>query len=85
LLLGHCGAWDFAEDNGGGTVVTARHTVAINPAAVTEVLGPGHSLADARRYLREVLVATSRETLEHVGSVSSLPVGAAQGLSSPVG
>lgn len=67
LLLGHCGAWDFAEDDG-RTVVTARHTVAINPVSVAEVLGPDHSLADARDYLRDVLGASSRATLERVGS-----------------
>jgi len=76
LLLGHCGAWEFA-DVGGGSVVTARHTVAINPAAVAEVLGPGHSLADARTYLRDALGANSLQTLECVGSISSQAVGVA--------
>lgn len=76
LLLGHCGEWEFAED-GDGAVVTARHTVAINPAAVAEVLGPDHGLADARKYLREVLGVSSRATLEAISSVRLQTVGAA--------
>ncbi|MBV9446045.1 MAG: aromatase/cyclase [Streptosporangiaceae bacterium] len=64
LLLGHCGEWEFAEHEG-GTLVTSRHSVAINPTAVAEVLGPSHDLADARNYLRDVLSASSRTTLEH--------------------
>jgi aromatase len=75
LLLGHCGAWEFADADG-GSVVTARHTVAINPAAIGEVLGLGHSLADARGYLRDALGANSRETLECAASIGSQAVGA---------
>lgn len=67
LLLGHCGAWDFAEHPDGGTVVTARHSVAVDPAAVRDVLGAGHSLADTRTYLRNALGASSMATLEQLG------------------
>jgi aromatase len=74
LLLGHCGAWDFAED--GGAVVTARHTVAINPGSVAEVLGPDHSLADVRDYLRDVLGASGRATLERACRVYPRTAGA---------
>lgn len=59
LLLGHSGLWTCAED---GTL-TARHLVAVNPAAVTEVLGAGKTLADAREFLRNALGNNSRATL----------------------
>jgi aromatase len=75
MLFGHCGAWEFADAEG-GSVVTARHTVALNPAAIVEILGPGHNLADARKYLRDALGANSLQTLECVASVGSQAVGA---------
>jgi aromatase len=68
LLLGHSGVWEFAEV-GDGTVVTSRHSVAINPAAVAAVLGPDRTPTDARIYLRDVLGANSRATLSHAGRV----------------
>lgn len=70
VLLGHSGAWHFADVPGDPdrAIVTARHTVAINPAAAREVLGPDSNLADARRYLREALGGNGRATLAHAGS-----------------
>ena len=70
MLLGHSGAWHFADVPGdpGSAVATARHTVAINPAAAREVLGADSALADARRYLREALGGNGRATLAHAGS-----------------
>jgi aromatase len=65
LLLGHSGAWSFAPGPGDDTVVTSRHVVAINPAAIPDVLGPGRTLDDARRYAHEALSANSRTTLSH--------------------
>jgi aromatase len=62
ILFGHSGAWEFAEGPD-GALVTARHTVAINPAAAREVLGAATDLADARAYLTEALSANSRTTL----------------------
>ncbi|MDQ3760609.1 MAG: aromatase/cyclase [Actinomycetota bacterium] len=69
MLLGHSGAWHFADMSGdpNSAVVTARHTVAINPAAVRQVLGADSTLADARRYLREALGNNGRATLAHAG------------------
>ena len=67
LLLGHSGAWHFAADDA-GTLVAARHTVAVNPVAVADVLGPGSVLEDACEYLRGVLGANSRATLSHAGA-----------------
>ncbi|WP_330228980.1 aromatase/cyclase [Nocardia sp. NBC_00508] len=62
MLFGHSGAWEFA-DGPDGAVVTARHTVAINPAAAREILGAETDLADARAYLTEALSTNSRNTL----------------------
>ncbi|MEV6255514.1 aromatase/cyclase [Nocardia sp. NPDC051929] len=62
ILFGHSGAWEFAEGPD-GAVVTARHTVAINPEAAREILGANTDLADARAYLTEALSANSRNTL----------------------
>lgn len=62
LLLGHSGGWTFA-DGPDGAVATARHTVAINPDAITAVLGTNRTLADARDFLRAALGANSRVTL----------------------
>ncbi|PRX99101.1 aromatase/cyclase [Allonocardiopsis opalescens] len=67
LLFGHSGAWDFAPARGGGSVVTARHTVGISPGAVREALGAGVTLAEARGRLREALGANSRATIAHAG------------------
>lgn len=66
LLLGHSGVWEFAAA-GAVTVVTARHSMAINPVAVAEVLGSERTVADARQYLRDLLGANSRATLAHAG------------------
>ncbi|MYS20706.1 aromatase [Streptomyces sp. DvalAA-14] len=66
LLLGHSGLWTFTEaDDGAGASVTARHTVVIDPAAVTGVLGEGATLAAARSYVRDALGRNSRSTLAH--------------------
>ncbi|ARZ66344.1 actinorhodin polyketide synthase bifunctional cyclase/dehydratase [Streptomyces albireticuli] len=68
LLLGHSGAWEFTPDGAGGAVAVARHTVAVDPAAVPKVLGEGRTLAEARAYLREALGANSRTTLTHAAA-----------------
>lgn len=67
LLFGHSGGWTFT-DGSGGAVATARHTVAINPAAITDVLGTNRTLADARDFLRAALGTNSRTTLAHAGA-----------------
>ncbi|MGH3801508.1 MAG: aromatase/cyclase, partial [Pseudonocardiaceae bacterium] len=67
LLSGHSGGWTFA-DGPGGAVAAARHTVAINPAAITDVLGTNRTLADARDFLRAALGANSRATLAHASA-----------------
>ncbi|MFE9135519.1 aromatase/cyclase [Streptomyces sp. NPDC007355] len=67
LLTGHSGLWTFS-DGPEGPVATARHTVAIDPAAVTEVLGPEATLADARAYVREALGRNSMTTMSYAAS-----------------
>lgn len=77
LLLGHSGTWTFVPTGDGrGATVTAQHNVAIDPTAVTPVLGTGATLGDARSYVRDALSANSRTTLEHAGASGALPTGA---------
>ncbi|MEU7578555.1 aromatase/cyclase [Streptomyces sp. NPDC041068] len=68
LLAGHSGEWTFAEGPE-GPLATARHTVALAPEAVTDVLGPDATLADARTYIREALGRNSATTLQHAAAV----------------
>ncbi|MEV4659276.1 aromatase/cyclase [Micromonospora sp. NPDC049301] len=70
LLLGHSGTWSFTE-RAGDAVVTARHTVAMNPGAVAETLGAGTSLADASAYVRAALGGNSRATLARAGEFAA--------------
>ncbi len=69
MLLGHSGAWHFADVPGdpNSAVVTARHTVAIDPSAAREAFGTGSTLADARHYFRAALGGNGRATLGHAG------------------
>ena len=64
ILLGHSGRWQFTTA-GDEVLATAQHTVAINPAAIGEVLGVARSLADAQEYVRTALGQNSRSTLDH--------------------
>jgi len=61
-LLGHSGEW-LITSTAEGTDVTARHRVALDPAALTEVFGSGSTPADARRIVRERLGGNSLLTL----------------------
>ncbi|MFD7450303.1 SRPBCC family protein [Kitasatospora sp. NPDC059827] len=71
LLLGHSGLWTFGTDAQGRPVATARHTVAVDPAAVPAVLGPGSTLADARAHLREALGGNSLRTLSFAAGATN--------------
>ncbi|MET7985067.1 MULTISPECIES: aromatase/cyclase [unclassified Streptomyces] len=64
LMTLHTGRWTFAE-NDGGVAVTSQHTVVLNTANITAVLGPDASVADAREYVRGALSTNSRATLGH--------------------
>ncbi|MFE6856260.1 aromatase/cyclase [Streptomyces sp. NPDC057674] len=61
-LLGHTGEWLF-EETPAGTLVTARHQVALDPGALEGVFGPGTTLESARRLVRDALGGNSRRTL----------------------
>ncbi|MFI7410010.1 aromatase/cyclase [Streptomyces sp. NPDC049627] len=64
LLLGHSGLWTFGEGPK-GPFATASHTVALNPEAVSRVLGADRTTADARQHVRELLGRNSRTTLSY--------------------
>ncbi|MER6715249.1 nuclear transport factor 2 family protein [Streptomyces sp. NPDC000877] len=64
LMAAHTGEWIFEEDEEGCTV-TSRHTVRIEPDAVTTVLGPQADVAAARTMIREALGRNSLATLRH--------------------
>ena len=61
LLAAHTGHWRFVPTTE-GVVVSARHTVTIDPSRLS-LLGPDTSVQDARRYLRRVLSANSMTNL----------------------
>ncbi|WP_328535164.1 aromatase/cyclase [Streptomyces sp. NBC_00344] len=64
LLSAHTGQWRVRAVDGGVTI-TSEHTVVIDPAAVTSVLGDGASVAGALEFARNALTGNSRITLEH--------------------
>jgi C7-C12 aromatase (ARO/CYC) len=61
LLEAHTGHWLFTEVPE-GIVATSRHTVTIKRSALP-MLGRGTTVADARRYLRQILSANSTANL----------------------
>ncbi|MCP2260265.1 aromatase [Streptoalloteichus tenebrarius] len=64
LLTVHTGQWLFTR-TAAGVSATSRHTVVINPDAVTPVLGQDATLADARAFVRRAVGANSAATLQH--------------------
>jgi aromatase len=60
--LAHSGEWLF-KSGPEGTLVTARHTVALDPAALESVFGPGTTIAQALLKARDIIGANSRGTL----------------------
>ncbi|MCI3279361.1 aromatase/cyclase [Streptomyces cylindrosporus] len=69
LLSLHTGSWTFETpaDDTGGVVASARHTVVLNTANITAVLGPDATVADARAHVREAIGASSRAVLAQAG------------------
>ncbi|MFD3309468.1 aromatase/cyclase [Streptomyces sp. NPDC058656] len=61
-LLAHSGEWLFSSGPE-GTRVTAWHTIALDPAEVESVFGPGTTLAQALVKARDIIGANSRGTL----------------------
>ncbi|MEU5432432.1 aromatase/cyclase [Streptomyces sp. NPDC020719] len=80
-LRGHSGEWVITPV-ADGTRVTAHHRVALDPAAVEEVFGPGTTLAEARRRAGALLSGNSMRTLEscrrHTESGSAVAGGGAR-------
>jgi aromatase len=64
LMTLHTGCWDIVE-NESDVTVSSEHTVVLNPAMITTVLGPDGGIAEARAYVREALSANSTATLGH--------------------
>ncbi|MFC7265993.1 aromatase/cyclase [Streptomyces lutosisoli] len=64
LLSLHTGSWTF-EENAAGVAASARHTVVLNTANITAILGPDATVADARAHVRDALGGTSRAVLAH--------------------
>ncbi|MEU4532805.1 aromatase/cyclase [Micromonospora ureilytica] len=62
LLTAHTGRWTVRTTPSGARV-TSEHTVVIRPSAVTEVLGPGKTVADARAFVRNALGRNSTATM----------------------
>lgn len=63
LMTLHTGRWSIEERTGGWVSVTSRHTVRINTANITAVLGEGADVAAARTYVRTALSGNSMATL----------------------
>ncbi|MGQ0776088.1 MAG: aromatase/cyclase [Pseudonocardiales bacterium] len=64
LMTLHTGQWTFEETRGGVTAIS-RHTVAINEANITSVLGANAGVEEARTFVRNALSANSLATLGH--------------------
>ena len=64
LMAVHTGAWLLSERHS-GVIATARHTVVLDRAAITTVLGAEADVASARRFVRSALSANSLATLNH--------------------
>jgi aromatase len=64
LLTVHTGEW-ILRGTPEGLSATSRHTVVVDPDAVTTVLGPDATVADALAFVRTALGANSLATLGH--------------------
>lgn len=62
LMTLHTGQWDFEHD-GDAVLVTSTHTVILEPANVTAVLGEGAEIPQARAYVQKALSGNSLATL----------------------
>ncbi|UNO43009.1 SRPBCC family protein [Streptomyces sp. MST-110588] len=78
LALGHSATWSFTGGAGYArdrSLITVRHTVAVDPAAVAGELGGRATLADARALLRAELGAASRAVAAGVGAAATARAG----------
>jgi len=62
LMTLHTGHW-LLEENSNGVAATSRHTVVVNEANITKVLGAEGCVEDARRFVRTALSTNSLATL----------------------
>jgi len=64
LMTLHTGYWHLGDD-GNGVAATSQHTVVINAANITRILGADAGIPEAREFIRNALSGNSRATLEH--------------------
>jgi aromatase len=64
LMTLHTGRW-LLTDTDDGVVAASRHTVAINEANVTSVLGEGAGVAEAKEFVHKALSGNGLATLGH--------------------
>jgi aromatase len=64
LMTLHTGVWTF-EETSDGTVASSQHTVTLNTANITAVLGAEATVDDARAYVHTALSTNSLATLGH--------------------
>lgn len=64
LMALHTGTWTF-EERDGVVEASSQHTVVLNTANITRVLGQDAGVAQARDYVRTALSTNSRATLAH--------------------
>ncbi|MFI6571447.1 aromatase/cyclase [Nocardia fluminea] len=65
LMALHTGYWEFRTNPDGTTTASSQHTVIIEAARITEILGPDAGVPEARTFLRDALGGNSRATLNH--------------------
>lgn len=63
LMTAHTGVWSL-EQTDSGVHVTSSHTVAVNPAAITAVLGEQADLEAACKFIRAAVGGNSAATLK---------------------
>ncbi|MEU4273234.1 aromatase/cyclase [Streptomyces sp. NPDC026092] len=64
LMTLHTGYWTFTEDDE-GVAASSQHTVTLNTANITRILGADATVEDAKEYVRSALSTNSRATLGH--------------------
>ncbi|EDY42535.1 SRPBCC family protein [Streptomyces sp. SPB074] len=79
LMSVHTGEWTVRETPW-GSVAVSRHTVVVNPGAVTKVLGASATVADAHAFIRDALGGNSTITMRHAKEFAER-----QGRTEPVG
>jgi len=64
LLALHTGYWRLTDD-GAGVTATSQHTVVVDTANITKILGAGAGVPQAKDFVRNALSANSLATLGH--------------------